>query len=351
MCVFWVYTAPCLSVFPLRGGFCSLFYFIIKKTLFLHLSPRLHLSSRFLTERIIQFEDSAEEVFVSPTTRHYLQPPIQTHPPVWGPELLPSAGQWREEVCSGVQWCSRGVRLQWGSPQGPLQQCLRWAPQMMEDEGARPPDVWGICWVSGMFPSYGGWCASGGGRRSCRAPSGGWRSHSVIIPVADKAAAHPGIPGLVRKQEDPPMRSVRAAGIPRLASPKAAVPAPEPAPFPGAHRARSIPGSPQSPLRSVSPRSPLQSPFREPTEFTPEPAPFPGAHRARSVPGAHRVRSWNRSSQVVVVCSTLVASYSAGPTLVSCFACPALAPLSAYSSGTSSTPRVWPTPFLDIFLF
>ncbi len=187
---------------------------------------------------------------------------------------------------------------------------------------------------------------------------------TVSLPVADKAAANPGIPGLVRKQEDSPMRSVRAAGIPRLASPKAAVPAPEPAPFreptesapepapfPGAHRARSIPGSPQSPLRSVSPQSPLQSPFREPTEFTREPAPFPGAHRARSVPGAHRVRSWNRSSQVVVVCSTLVASYSAGPTLVSCFACPALAPLSAYSSGTSSTPRVWPTPFLDIFLF
>ncbi len=234
---------------------------------------------------------------------------------------------------------------------------------------------------------------------------------TVSLPVADKAAAHPGIPGLVRKQEDSPMRSVRAAGIPRLASPKAAVPAPvpapepdpfreptesapEPAPFPGAHRARSFPGSPQSPLhsrepteptpfreptesapepvpwahgvhsrahsvpwahgvrsraRSVSPRSSLQSPLlsREPTE----PAPFPGAHRARSVPGAHRVHSWNRSSQVVVVCSTLVPSYSAGPTLVSCFACPALAPLSAYSSGTSSTPRVWPTPFLDIFLF
>ncbi len=35
----------CLLVFPLRGGFCSsLFYFIIKITISLHLSPRPHLS-------------------------------------------------------------------------------------------------------------------------------------------------------------------------------------------------------------------------------------------------------------------------------------------------------------------
>ncbi len=72
----------------------------------------------------------------------------------------------------------------------------------------------------------------------------------------------------------------------------------------------------------------------------------PWAHRARSrtrsVPRAHRVRSWNRSSQMVVVCSTLVAS---------CPACPALAPPSANSSRPSSTPRAWPTPLLDIFLF
>ncbi len=54
MCVCWVYTALCLSVFPPSGGFCSsLFYFIIKNTLFLHLSPRLHLSSQFLTPIIL----------------------------------------------------------------------------------------------------------------------------------------------------------------------------------------------------------------------------------------------------------------------------------------------------------
>ncbi len=44
--VFYVDCAPvlCLLVFPLRGGFCSLFYFIIKRNHSLHLSPRPHLS-------------------------------------------------------------------------------------------------------------------------------------------------------------------------------------------------------------------------------------------------------------------------------------------------------------------
>ncbi len=157
----------------------------------------------------------------------------------------------------------------------------------------------------------------------------------------EEAAAHPWIPWLVRKLKDPPMRSVRAAGIPRLALPKAVVPVPEPAPF-----------------RESTESAPEPAPFREPTGSSPEPAPFreptesrarsfPGAHRvcprARSVPGAHRIHSRNRFSQVVVICSTLVASCSAGPALASCSACPALAPLSAYSSGPSSTPRAWPT--------
>ncbi len=43
----------CLLIFPLRGVFCcSLFYCIIKRNILLCLSPRLHISSQFLTERI-----------------------------------------------------------------------------------------------------------------------------------------------------------------------------------------------------------------------------------------------------------------------------------------------------------
>ncbi len=79
--------------------------------------------------------------------------------------------------------------------------------------------------------------------------------------------------------------------------------------FLGAHRVRSVPGAHR--VRSI-----------------------PGAHRVHSVPGAHRVHSRNLSSEVVVICSIPVASYSAGPTLASC---------SAYSSGPTSTPRAWPT--------
>ncbi len=75
--------------------------------------------------------------------------------------------------------------------------------------------------------------------------------------VADEAAAHPGIPGLVRKLEDPPMRLGQAAGIPRLAYPKAAVPAPEPALF-----------------REPAESAPEPALFREPTVPAPEPALF-----------------------------------------------------------------------------
>ncbi len=134
---------------PLWGVFCSLFYFIIKKTFFLHLSPRLHLSSRSLTERICQYEDLAEVWVVHhppPSPAPYTNTSSSSRP--WAAV----SRQWREEVCRGVQWCSRGVRVQWCGPQGPLQQCPWWAPQLVEDEGAGPPDVWGTCGVFGTFP-------------------------------------------------------------------------------------------------------------------------------------------------------------------------------------------------------
>ncbi len=133
--------------------------------------------------------------------------------------------------------------------------------------------------------------------------------------------------------------------------------------IPGAHRAHSIPGA----HRALSiPEAHRAGPFREPTESASEPAPVlePRVRsRVRSGPGAHRIHSRNCSSQVVVICSISVVSYSAGPALTSCSACPTLAPLSAYSSGLSSTPRAWPTipnpdlppalptTPLDIFLF
>ncbi len=61
----------------------------------------------------------------------------------------------------------------------------------------------------------------------------------VPLVVAVKAAAHPGMPRLVRKLEDPPMRSVWAAGMSPVNSSPVVLEAmvaitesaPEPAPF------------------------------------------------------------------------------------------------------------------------
>ncbi len=108
--------------------------------------------------------------------------------------------------------------------------------------------------------------------------------------------------------------------------------------------------SPQSPLQSLlqsgSPQSPVQSPLRS---WSPQ-SPLQSLLQS----GSPQNHSWIllRSCQVVVICSTLVASYSAGtalasspacPVLASCSAYPALAPLSAYSTRPSSIPRAWPT--------
>ncbi len=142
---------PACLFFPLQGWFMFFCLTLLLKTL---ISSAFESStSSLVTERISQDEDSAEEGFGSPTTRHYLQPPIPTHPPVRGPELLPSAGQWREEFCRGVQWCSWGARLQWWGPQGPFQQRPWWTPQLVEDEWAGPPHIWGIRRGFGTFPS------------------------------------------------------------------------------------------------------------------------------------------------------------------------------------------------------
>ncbi len=133
---------------------------------------------------------------------------------------------------------------------------------------------------------------------------------------------------------------------------------PEPAPF----REPTESAPELAPFREPTESAPEPAPFREPTESAPEPPPFreptesapspvPWAHRACSIPWAHRVSSRARSipgahrdrsvlgyhrvhSVPGAHRATLAASYSV---------CPALAPLSAYSSRPSSTPWAWPT--------
>ncbi len=101
------------------------------------------------------------------------------------------------------------------------------------------------------------------------APSVAADEAAVSLVVADEPAAHSGIPVLVHKLEDPPISSVWAAGIPRLAPPKVAVPAPEPAPF----RKPTESAPEPAPFREPTESAPEPTPFREPTESAPEPAP------------------------------------------------------------------------------
>ncbi len=84
------------------------------------------------------------------------------------------------------------------------------------------------------------------------------RSPAKVAGVPQVVGDKAGIPRRVCKLEDPPMRSVRAAGMsPVNSSPVVTESAPEPAP-------------PREPTESA----PEPAPFREPTESAPEPAPF-----------------------------------------------------------------------------
>ncbi len=122
---------------------------------------------------------------------------------------------------------------------------------------------------------------------------------AVPLLAAVRAAAHNGMPRLVRKLEDSPMRSVRAADFPPMKSspvvleaivaitesaPEPTESAPEPAPFrepmlyaPFREPTHSAPfrePTHSAPVREPTDSAPEPAPFREPTESAPEPAPF-----------------------------------------------------------------------------
>ncbi len=174
----------------------------------------------------------------------------------------------------------------------------------------------------------GGWCASGGGRRSCSAPSGGSRSCSV--------------PSGCRRSCNTPWDSwagTQAGGSTHEV---------------GTGSWHSKTGSSQgggARSRARSFREPTESasepaPFREPTESAPEPAPFRESMHSTPEPAP----SCEPTQSTPVLEPTepaqwppALASCPAGPVLTSCSACPALTPLSAYSSMPSSTPQAWPT--------
>ncbi len=101
----------CQSVFALRGRFCLFCLLLLIKSTFSSCNWVLALIHYLiLTERTHHEEDLAEKGLAPSTTSvHTVQPPLWAHPPVQGPELLPSAGHWRKDVCPGVQRFSRGA--------------------------------------------------------------------------------------------------------------------------------------------------------------------------------------------------------------------------------------------------
>ncbi len=127
---------------------------------------------------------------------------------------------------------------------------------------------------------------------------------AVPLLVAVKAAAHPGIPRRVCKLEDPPMRSVRAAGMsPVNSSLVVTESAPEPAPPREPTESAPEPAPPREPTESAPEpalfREPTESApepalFREPTESAPEPAPF--REPTESAPGPAPFREPTQSA-------------------------------------------------------
>ncbi len=78
VCVMLTATVLCLPTCLFFSPSGWVFVYVVIKSSFSYLWVLASsLSSRILTERISQYEDSAEEGFVSSITRHYLQPPIQ----------------------------------------------------------------------------------------------------------------------------------------------------------------------------------------------------------------------------------------------------------------------------------
>ncbi len=310
MCVCWMYTALCLSVLPLRGGFCSsLFYFIIKKT---HLPV---------------FESS-------PASLQSI--PDRTNQPIWGlsrgrvcvfhhPPLSPAP--YTNASSSSRPWAPAVSRaMTWGSlPWSSVVQQRGWGTMRQPSRTSSTVPL--------MSPSAGGgW----GGRTTWRLGNlwrfwhvpqlrwlvclRWWATKLQFLVLLCTAASCCSFQWWPMKLQCPQWRDDEAAVFPVAADEAAAPPrvADEASAYRSRRRRRNRrkASSTLHDLESV----PEPAPFHEPTESALEPAP-----------------------QVVVICSTVVASCSACPTLDSCSAFPALAPLSAYSSGPSSTPWAWPT--------
>ncbi len=140
----------CLFVFPLRGGFCCSFHFIILKPGNLCIWVLDLISSWQNGSAKMRTQQRRGWVAHHPTLSPapYTNASSSTRP--WAPAVS------RAMTWGVLPWSSvvqLRARLQWWGPQGPFQQRPWWAPQLVEDEWAGPPHIWGIRRGFGTFPS------------------------------------------------------------------------------------------------------------------------------------------------------------------------------------------------------
>ncbi len=145
--VFHVWLCPSLLpaclFFPLRGVFVFFVLFYIKNNFFPCIWV-LDLISRDRTDQP-RWGLSRGGVWDHPPPATISSPPIPTQSSSlrpWAPAVS-RAMTWGG--CRGVQWCSWGARLQWWGPSRTSSTAPLTSPQRVEDEGAGPPHIWGIC--------------------------------------------------------------------------------------------------------------------------------------------------------------------------------------------------------------
>ncbi len=285
------------ACFSPSGGFCSsLFYFIIKRNNSLHLSPRPHLSwqngsAKMRTQQRRGLDRPPPATISSPLYQCILQFEALSSCRQQGNDVRRFAVEF-SGAAEGLGYNEAALKDLFNSA---LDEPLSWwrmrgldhlnFGQFVESLARSPAQVVGD---------------------EATAPSVAADGAAVPLVAVVEAAVHPGILRLVCKLDDPPMRSVRAAGMspvnsspvvleamvavtettPEPAPPTESAPeptlfreptesAPEPAPF----REPTEPAPPREPTESV----PEPAPPREPTESAPEPAPF--LEPMESVPG------------------------------------------------------------------
>ncbi len=267
----------CLLVFPLRGGFCSsLVYFIIKRNNSLHLSPRPHLtwqngSAKMRTQQRRGLGRPPPDTISSPLYQRILQYEALSSCRQQGNDVRSFAVEF-SGAAEGLGYNDEALKDLFNSA---LDEPLSWwrmsgldhltFGEFVEALARSPAKVAGVPQVVGDKAAAAPVAADGA---------------AVPLMAAVKAAAHPRLPRLVRKLEDSPMRSVRAAdSSPTKPSPvvleamvERARSAPEPAPireptYSAPEPAESAPEP--APIREPKESAPESAPIREPTESAP----------------------------------------------------------------------------------